>query len=119
MAYNNIELIVAVVDPRTGLSIAQQPFDEFKRGSRSTQILRLFIGDSLFNIIADELGVIRFEENKAVLKTFLELDPNRTTMKLLGKIAEAVIVRRCREDEIANRDWMRIALRKKIQEDNQ
>ena len=34
-------------------------------------------------------------------------------MSLLGKIAEAVIVRRCREDEEINKKWLSIARRKK------
>lgn len=42
------------------------------------------------------------------------MNPVQTTMSLLGKIAEAVIVRRCHEDEEINRKWLSIARGSKI-----
>ena len=47
------------------------------------------------------------------MKTIFQLNPEKTTMSLLGKIAEAVIVRRCREDDASNKKWLSIARRKK------
>lgn len=67
----------------------------------------------MFDILYDELGMIKYEENKLMIKVLLELNPMQTVMKILGKIAEAVIVRRCNEDEELNKKWLSIARGKK------
>ena len=67
----------------------------------------------MFDILHDDLGKIRFEDNKFVLKSIYLMSPLQTTMNLLGKIAEAVIVRRCVENEDINKKWLSVARRKK------
>lgn len=44
------------------------------------------------------------------------MSPLQTTMNLLGKIAEAVIVRRCVENEDINKKWLSVARRKKLKQ---
>ena len=47
-------------------------------------------------------GTIRFEDNKALLNFTIQQSQNRTVMSQLGKIAEAIIVKRCSEFEEVN-----------------
>lgn len=56
-------------------------------------------------------------DNKLALTTILQTNTYNTAMRLLGKIAEAVIVRRCKEDEIINKKWFSIARRKEARID--
>lgn len=72
----------------------------------------------MFDILHDDLGKIRFEDNKFVLKSIYLMSPLQTTMNLLGKIAEAVIVRRCVENEDINKKWLSVARRKKAKSKN-
>lgn len=106
------ELIIAVRNGN-GEIIASQTFEEFMNGRKNIEILNYYTGQKLFDILFDDLGIIRYEDNVFALKTIFQLNPEKTTMLLLGKIAEAVIVRRCREDEEINKKWLSIARRKK------
>jgi hypothetical protein len=107
------ELIIAVRNGN-GEIIASQTFEEFMNGRKNIEILNYYTGQKLFDILFDDLGIIRYEDNVFALKTIFQLNPEKTTMSLLGKIAEAVIVRRCREDEEINKKWLSIARRKKL-----
>lgn len=109
--YEN-ELIIAVKNGE-GRIIAEQPYYEFLNGKKNIEILNYYTGQKLFDILYDELGMIKYEENKLMIKVLLELNPMQTVMKILGKIAEAVIVRRCNEDEELNKKWLSIARGKK------
>lgn len=60
----------------------------------------------LLSILVDETGSIRFDGNKAVFAEILSTNPNVGAMKLLGKVAEAVLVRNCAEDRLKNRIWL-------------
>lgn len=113
---DSIDLIVGLVNGDGELLISQ-PLDEFLNGQKSISILNTFTGKKLFEILVDDLGIIRYEENKIVLATIFRLDPYNTAMRLLGKIAEAVIVRRCSENEIINKKWFSIARRKTAKAD--
>lgn len=106
------ELIIAVSDGN-GQIIASQSFAEFMNGKKNIVILNYYTGQKLFDILFDDLGIIRYEDNILALKTIFQLNPEKTTMSLLGKIAEAVIVRRCRDEEEINKKWLSIARRKK------
>lgn len=106
------DLIIAVTDG-DGKIIQSQPYSEFVSGQRNLEILRVYLGSRLLSIFVDDLDIVRFDENKFVLKTILE-NTNVTTMKLLGKVAEAVVVRRCRENIASNADWLSIARKKSV-----
>lgn len=114
---NNLSLVVALLDKNTNTIISAQPYDEFQNGIKNIEIIHPLYGEKLFDILYDELGVIRFEENKFALKYFLENNINRSVMRILGKVAEAVIVKRCHEDEQINKQWFSYARRKKAKLD--
>ncbi|MCD7814108.1 MAG: hypothetical protein LUH20_08710 [Lachnospiraceae bacterium] len=73
-------------------------------------------GAELFQILVMDLGHVRYEDNKWTLEKIFDKDPKRTVMCLMGSIAAAVIVQRCREDPDINFEWARIASRKRLQE---
>lgn len=104
-------LIVGLVDGEGNL-ISSQPYDEFQYGRRSKDILIPIRGGRLIQILQDEIGNISYENNRLVLKQIFVSNVNVTTMTLLGKIAEAVLVRRCQENEQLNRQLFQLSRRK-------
>ena len=113
---DSIELVVGLANGNGKLLIAQ-PLDEFLNGEKSLPILNIYTGKKLFDILVDDLGVIHYKDNKLALTTIFQLDTYNTAMRLLGKISEAVIVRRCHEDETINQKWFSIARRKRAKSD--
>lgn len=107
-----MELIVAIEDG-DGKILYKQPYVDYVQGNRNIEITSYISGRKLFDILVDELGYIRYEDNKFVFKYIIENDINRSAMRILGKIAEAIIVRDCRKDEDINKKWFSIA-RKRI-----
>lgn len=105
------QLIIAATDGN-GKIIASQPYYEFLNERKNLEILNYYTGEKLFDILYDDLDIVGYENNKLAIKIVYQMNPVQTTMSLLGKIAEAVIVRRCHEDEEINRKWLSIARRK-------
>ena len=68
-----------------------------------SQILSIFVNS----------GIIIFEENGAFLNFVIQESSKRTVMSQLGKVAEAVVVRRCSESEDINYRMFCIATGKK------
>ena len=87
-----------------------QIIDPWRRGTISSLQVPLS-GRRLADILIDELGCISFRDNRFVLNEILTSNATRTINNLLGKIAEAVIVRRCRDDAEINRRWFEKARR--------
>lgn len=90
-----------------------QIVDPWRRGSISTLQVPIS-GRRLADIFSDELGCISFRDNRFVLNEILTSNATRTINNLLGKIAEAVIVRRCRDDAEINCRWLEKAKRQII-----
>lgn len=67
----------------------------------------------LVNLLVEE-GIISFDENGAKLQMIITNNFNVVSMNLLGKLAEAVIVRRCAEDQTINKKWLEKALKRGI-----
>lgn len=63
-------------------------------------------GYELGKILIDDLNIIRFEDNKFFFSILITKD-KRGSMRLLGRIAEALMVRRCAEDIDTNKRWLR------------
>lgn len=64
----------------------------------------------LFDILVEDTGSIDFRDNRARFAEILVAgDIKRSATRLLGRVAEAVIVRRCRESLQINKIWMDIA----------
>lgn len=104
-------LIVGLVDGEGNL-ISSQPYNEFQYGRRSRDILIPIRGGRLIQILQDEIGNISYESNRFVLKQIFVSNANVTAMTLLGKIAEAVLIRRCQENEQLNRQLFQLSRRK-------
>lgn len=96
-----------------GKIVLSQPYDDFTFGRKDLNILRVMYGRKLFDLLYDELNVIRYGDNQEIILAVLfQNDINRTAMQLLGKIAEAIIVRRCLENAQINQSFFSIARRK-------
>lgn len=65
----------------------------------------------LLPILIEETGSIRFDENGAVFAEILQTNPKIGAMRLLGKVAEAVMVRNCTDNAKLNRAWLAKARR--------
>lgn len=105
-------LIVGVVDGE-GRLLCSQPYNEYQYGIRSRNILLYQRGNELIEILVNELGKISYEDNKWILKQVLSEDLWETASRLLGNIAEAVLVRRCKENPELNWKLFMLARRKK------
>lgn len=103
-----------VVSDGNGQILCSQPFDEFRYGTKSIEIQKVMYGKELLDLLVDELNVIRYNENgKLILGVILQSDINRTAMQLLGRIAEAIIVRNCNRGCIVNQSYFSIARKKR------
>nr|WP_308545491.1 hypothetical protein [uncultured Lachnoclostridium sp.] len=94
-----------------GKFIPVQTLDEYNNGERNMGLLTYQYGNNLYNILADELGYIRVENNKMIFSFVIFQDVVASAMKILGRVAEAVIVKNCNKDSGVNKEWFKIARR--------
>lgn len=110
---NNYNVDIVISDGN-GKIICSQPFDEFTYGTKDIEIQKVMYGKQLYDLLVDDLNVIRYSENdKLILGVILQSDINRTAMQLLGRIAEAIIVRNCNRDCVVNQSYFSIARKKR------
>ena len=96
-----------------GEIICSQPYNEFMYGTKNIEIQKVLYGRELYDLLVDGLNVIRYNENgKLILGVILQSDINRTAMQLLGRIAEAIIVRNCNHNAGVNWKYFSIARKK-------
>lgn len=114
LAKGKSPLVIAVKN-NDGNLVPIQGLDQFLYGQRDMRILCLLHGRELFDILYDDHGLIRYDDNKFALSIIIELDTNRTVMSIMGKVGESVIVRRCAQYQNLNQYWMRIASFKQVQ----
>lgn len=114
LARQDSPLVIAVQN-NNGLLVPIQGLDQFLYGDRDLRILCLLHGRELFDILYDDHGLIRYDENKFALSKIIELDTNRTVMSIMGKVGESVLVRRCTQYTNLNLHWMRIASGRQVQ----
>ena len=105
-------LVVGLVDGDGNL-VASQPYIDYQYGHRSSEILIPLRGERLLAILHDDIGNISYKDNRLVLKQIIYSNVNISSMTLLGKIAEAVLVRRCAEDCEINQQLFTLARRKR------
>ena len=106
-----------VVSDGNGQIICSQPYDEFTYGTKDIEIQKIMYGRQLYDLLVDELNVIRYSENGTlILGVILQSDINRTAMQLLGRIAEAIIVRNCHNNIIINQEYFSIVRQKRAKE---
>lgn len=110
MQFAEPELKVVLFDGN-GEILASQSYCDYARGNRDLKIILPIYGRRLGEILIDETGSIRFEDNKWKLAEIITLNPNIAAMNLLGKIAEAAIVRKCADDAEKNREFFQRARR--------
>lgn len=113
---NNYNVDIVISDGN-GKIIRSQPFDEFTYGTKDIEIQKVMYGKQLLDLLVDDLNVIRYSENgKLILGVILQSDINRTAMQLLGRIAEAIIVRNCNRDCSINQRYFSIARKKRAKQ---
>jgi len=92
-----------------------QTVKEWRGGKKSTEILALEFGESLIDLLHHELNLLSLDEKGllrlGVLVINNEVDAHRYGMKLIGSIAEALIVRSCNDEVLTNRRWAKYASR--------
>ena len=91
--------------------IVNQKLTEFLYGASDLKITCMLHGQALFDILYDDHGFIRYDDNKLALSFLLENDFNGTVMRIMGRVCESVIVRRCKQYAPLNLLWLRIELR--------
>ena len=102
-----------VISGGDGKIIYFQPFREYINGKKDIRIQRVMYGRQLFEILYDDLGIIRYDDNqKLMLGIILQSDINRTAMQILGRIAESIVVRNCHIDSTINQAYFSIARQK-------
>ena len=107
----NVDIVISDGD---GKIICSQPFDEFTYGTKDIEIQKVMYGRQLLDLLVDDLNVIRYSENGTlILGVILHSDINKTAMQLLGRIAEAIIVRNCHRDYRINQRYFSIARKKR------
>lgn len=94
---------------------SRQPLEQWQRGPRSLDLMLHGYGNELLDILTEELGLVSVNEDgllrsKIIIVTSEE-DVRGATMRILGKVAEAIVVRNCNADIYANRLWGQIARR--------
>lgn len=89
--------ILVVTTDGNGKIIHQQDYYEYQYGNRSREISLEVFGQKFADILIDQTGTIQFDENGPRLAMALSANIKDSAMRLLGRIAEAVIVRRCNE----------------------
>jgi hypothetical protein len=102
-----VELVVAVRDANGVINASTaQPLTEWNQGPRSVELVTQAHGYNLLEILTQELGLVDVDEAGLLTHRIVStLDPHVATMRVLGKIAEALIVKECDENIFANRKW--------------
>lgn len=113
---SNCELVVVARFPDG--SLYNQPgyiqtLDEFIHNP-SPQLVRIHKGSLLCDLLANDLGVVNFSDRNLEVNYVKAPERKKVraeSMQLLGRLAEALIVRECRESPEKNREWASLARR--------
>lgn len=106
-------LVVAIQNADGSISQEHiQSYSSWNSDNRNIVMSNLIYGERLFSILRDELGYIQLnDENIFHLRYIAEQDTRKVAMRMLGHIAEAIIVKRCAESKDINRKWATIGRR--------
>ncbi len=108
-------LVVAALDMHGNVDPSTVQFkSEWDNGSRNQDLVVATSGADLLELLTFELGLVNVDE-QGLLRHSIVLTPDIhvTVMRVLGRIAEALIVRECNQDTAANRLWAMYARRGK------
>ena len=114
LASQDSPLVIAVKNTNGCLEPIQE-LTQFLNGKPDPKITCMLYGRKLFDILYDDHGLIRYDENEFVLCKIIETKWMNTVMGIMGKVGESVLVRRCMQDANLNLKWMRIASRRQVQ----
>ncbi|MFB5088333.1 hypothetical protein PGC35_14200 [Psychrobacillus sp. PGGUH221] len=106
-----MELVVAIKNEDGTINPHYtQTYSEWINGNRKMEIVKFLYAENLLKILMDDLGYIQLNEKGILgLKYFVEQNSFKTAIRLLGNIAEAIIVNRCNNCKEVNRKWATIA----------
>ncbi|MDD5215036.1 MAG: hypothetical protein PHQ03_05805 [Methylococcales bacterium] len=107
-SYQQPQLVIAAMGSDGKIDTSSyQSLNEWNNGtSRNTELCSRVYGRELVDILTNELGLIDVDEEGLLRhKIVITPDPHVSAMRLLGKIAEAVIVKKCNDDIFSNRCW--------------
>lgn len=99
---------------KDGNAVSLRPLPDSLNRKKDLTLSRLDFGGKLFDILFDDLGYINYDKNTDSIKLILQADFAKAdliprSMRLLGRIAEAVVVRNCREISEINKKWLTCA----------
>lgn len=105
--YRTPQLVIASLNSDGSIDLSNvQPLNDWNCGVRNSRLVANAHGYDLMTILSKELGLIDVnDEGFLYAKIFVTSDPNVSVMRLLGKIAEAMVVKECNESAEANRKW--------------
>lgn len=114
--FQQAQLVVATMNSDGSINTSNtQPLDQWNNNHRNSEIIAHAHGYELMNILANELNLVDVnDEGFLQSKIFITPDPNVSVMRLLGKVAEAVVVKKCNENIQSNRRWGMHARKGKI-----
>ena len=72
--------LVIAVQNNNGILVPIQGLEQFLYGDRDLRILCYLHGRALFDILYDDHGLIRYDENRLVLSQIIELNTNRLAL---------------------------------------
>jgi hypothetical protein len=112
---NSERLVVATIDADGVINTEHaQLLTAWNHGKRNAALIARAHGWDLMEILTRELGLVRIDIDGRLNLNFVRtVDPHVGAMRLLGKIAEALIVRRCNTDVNLNRAWGTLAWKRK------
>lgn len=114
----NMKIVISAIDAKGKVIVDRegnpimQDYDDYLCNDRNPYISLFLNGKPLFYILLNDLGCITFNKNKEKFQFLFAMDDNNT-IRLLGRIAEAVLVRECQQNKEANRIWFMYARRGK------
>jgi len=114
--YQQPQLVVATMSSDGSINTSSiQPLNQWNNSHRNSELVSHAHGYDLMNILSNELSLVDVtDEGFLQSRIFITPDPNVSVMRLLGKVAEAVVVKKCNEDVQANRRWGMYARKGKI-----
>lgn len=109
--HSGVQLVIAAQDANGNIDQSSvQLLSDWNTGPRHSNLVAHAHGYELLEILTNELGLVDVDEEGLLkLGVVVTPDPHVAVMRVLGKIAEAVIVQECNKDIFANRRWGMIA----------
>ncbi|NFO13024.1 hypothetical protein FDB34_02150 [Clostridium botulinum] len=105
------EIVIAILNKDGSINLDSiQNIEDWESGEKNTKILLAKSGDKLFKILKEDLNYIQLNEEGIFKFNYLSsINIEETVMRLMGNIAEAIIVSRCGESKKRNREYATIA----------